>query len=145
MPLLPGISTVGLGLSVLWTEGQNGGITLPETSNWTSYKTAKQVGLLGKRVPWCRVGMRILYFDPEAQFKVSTFLAQPSCADGVTIQVTTSDMHFKNKVIPYENKTLHGRVCETWLRGWKIYSIDTGFDKGGPGGELLVDRREHLN
>jgi hypothetical protein len=71
--------------------------------------------------------------------------SQPSCADGVIIQVTTSDMHFKNKVTPYENKTLHGRVCETWLRGWKIYSIDTGFDKGGPGGELLVDRREHLN
>jgi allantoinase len=71
-----GISTVGLGLSVLWTEGQNRGITLPEISNWTSYKTAKQVGLLGRKgalvQDW---DADICIFDPEAQFKVSAFPA----------------------------------------------------------------------
>ena len=49
-------------------------------------------------------------------------------------------MHFKNKVTPYEGKTLRGRVCETWLRGRRIYSTDAGFEneKAGPQGKLLL-------
>lgn len=51
-------------------------------------------------------------------------------------------MHFRNKITPYEGKTLHGRVCETWLRGNKIYDLEapSHFDeKSGPIGELLID------
>ncbi|KAI5792015.1 hypothetical protein EDC01DRAFT_616142 [Geopyxis carbonaria] len=121
-----GISTVGLGLSVLWTEGQKRGVTLEQMSEWTSYKTAKQVGLLGQKGSleegW---DADICVFDPEDEF-----------------MVTAADMHFKNKVTPYESKTLKGRVCETWLRGQKIYSVDRGFEKGGPIGELLIEKRK---
>jgi allantoinase len=54
-------------------------------------------------------------------------------------------MHFKNKTTVYEGKELRGRVCETWLRGRKIYSLDRGFEKGGPQGGLLLAGREHKN
>jgi len=52
-------------------------------------------------------------------------------------------MKFKNKITPYENKTLDGIVCETWLRGKKIYSKDDGFvEDEGPQGNLLMDKWE---
>jgi allantoinase len=124
-----GVSTVGLGLSVLWTEGQKRGVDLATMAEWTAWKTAKQVGLLGTKgglvQGW---DGDVCVFDPEASFTV-----------------TTQDMHFKNKVTPYEGKTLRGRVCETWLRGRRIYSNEAGFEKGGPQGELLLGAREHLN
>ena len=51
-------------------------------------------------------------------------------------------MHFKNKVTPYENRTLNGVVHETWLRGRRIYTAAGGFmEKEGPRGELLLERR----
>ncbi|KAF3934824.1 Allantoinase [Dactylella cylindrospora] len=122
-----GISTVGLGLSVLWTEGKKRGVDLIQISKWTSEETARQVGLLGKKGK-IAVGYDadICVFDPDSSFKV-----------------TTSEMHFKNKITPYENKTLNGIVCETWLRGKQIYSKDTGFDEAaGPIGTLLLDKRQ---
>lgn len=55
-------------------------------------------------------------------------------------------MKFKNKVTPYENKTLKGKVCETWLRGRRIYSSVEGFnEKMGPSGEMLLERRAFPN
>lgn len=67
-----GISTVGLGLSVLWTEGRERGVTLEEVYKWTTLMTAKQVGLLGTKGAlepgW---DADICIFDPEASFTVS--------------------------------------------------------------------------
>lgn len=40
-----GISTLGLGLSLLWTEGSKRGITIAQIINWTSVKTAEHAGL----------------------------------------------------------------------------------------------------
>lgn len=121
-----GISTVGLGLSVLWTEGAPRGVTLPEIVDWCCYKTSKQVGLLGKKgaleVGW---DADICVFDDEASFIVSA-----------------EDMKFKNKVSPYESKTLKGVVRETWLRGGRVFSRGDGFEeKAGPKGQLLVEMR----
>lgn len=56
-------------------------------------------------------------------------------------QVTPTEMHFRNKVSPYENKTLKGRVLETWLRGSKIYSLREGLDSKGPQGVMLLNRQ----
>ena len=78
-----GISTVGLGLSVLWTEGKaRGGVTLEEMSRWTAYMTAKQVGLLGVKGAlepgW---DADICIFDPEASFTVNIPPLAPHIAD----------------------------------------------------------------
>ena len=44
-----GIATIGLGLSVLWTEGKARGIRFQDLVRWMSVGTAKQVGLYGKK------------------------------------------------------------------------------------------------
>lgn len=122
-----GISTVGLGLSVLHTEGLKRGMGIEKMVELTCYNTAKQVGLLGTKgaleVGW---DADIAVFDPEASFEVAT-----------------KHMHFKNKITPYEGKTLHGRVQQTWLRGKKIFDLESSehFDeKAGPVGELLIEK-----
>ena len=52
-------------------------------------------------------------------------------------------MLFRNKVSPYENKTLKGVVRETWLRGQRVFSREDGFtDKTGPHGKLLLEPRK---
>jgi allantoinase len=52
-------------------------------------------------------------------------------------------MLFRNKVSPYQDKTLKGVVKETWLRGQRIFSREEGFgEKTGPSGKLLLEPRK---
>ncbi|KAF2477959.1 allantoinase [Lindgomyces ingoldianus] len=124
-----GISSVGLGLPILWTEGtkRDEDFSIEEVVRWCCKNTAKQVGL-GKSKGDLSVGFDadIVVFDDEAKFVVEP-----------------STMLFRNKVSPYENKTLKGVVRETWLRGQRIYSREDGFmEKAGPTGKLLLEPRE---
>jgi len=51
-------------------------------------------------------------------------------------------MLFRNKVSPYQNKTLKGVVRETWLRGQRVFTREGGFsEKMGPGGKMLIEPR----
>lgn len=67
-----GISTLGLGLSLLWTEGKKRGIPLAKIVEWTSVNTSKHVGL-AERKGAIREGFDADFaiFDPAASFKVS--------------------------------------------------------------------------
>jgi allantoinase len=52
-------------------------------------------------------------------------------------------MLFRNKVSPYQNKTLKGVVRETWLRGERVFTREEGFaEKVGPKGKLLLEPRK---
>ena len=74
-----GVSTVGLGLSVLWTEGRRRGVDLPTMAEWTAYNTAKQVGLLGRKGALAPGhDADICVFDPDASFTVR-FPLSPLC------------------------------------------------------------------
>ena len=122
-----GVSSVGLGISILWTEGEKKGITAEDIVRWCCKSTAEQVGL-GHQKGDIAVGLDgdIAVFDDE-----STFEVEPST------------MLFRNKCSPYEEKTLKGIVKETWLRGRKIHSRGHGFDsKEGPAGKLLLELRK---
>lgn len=44
-----GIATIGLGLSVLWTEGEQRGVKFQDLTRWMAADTAKQVGLYGRK------------------------------------------------------------------------------------------------
>ena len=121
-----GVSSVGLGLSILWTEGQKRGITAEDIGRWCCKNTAHQIGL-GHRKGDLQVGYDgdVAVFDDEATFEVEP-----------------STMLFRNKCSPYQGKMLKGVVRETWLRGRKIHSRENGFDaKQGPLGELLLEPR----
>jgi allantoinase len=74
-----GISTLGLGLSVLWTEGQKRGVDIRQIIDWVSVKTAVHAGL-DDRKGKLAIGFDadIIVFDPAAEFKVRCCTLQSS-------------------------------------------------------------------
>lgn len=124
-----GISSVGLGISILWTEAASRNITIQDIVTWCCRHTAKQVGLENQKGE-LGVGFDadIAVFDDEAEFVV-----QPNT------------MLFRNKCSPYQGKVLKGVVKETWLRGRKIHDREGGFsEKLGPTGKLLLEPRQKV-
>lgn len=69
-----GISTLGLGLSLLWTEGRKRGLSLGKILNWTSRRTAEHAGI-GHRKGQLKVGYDgdLVLWDSEAEFEVRSF------------------------------------------------------------------------
>ena len=123
-----GVSSVGLGISILWTEGQKRGISVEEIVRWCCKNTAKQVGLERQKGD-IGVGYDgdIAVFDDEGEFVVEE-----------------NTMLFRNKCSPYQGKRLRGVVRETWVRGRRVFEKKNGFDeKKGPVGTLLLEPREH--
>lgn len=125
-----GISSVGLGLSILWTEAMRRehevNSTLLNVVDWCCRSTAKQVGLEHKKGE-LKVGMDgdVAVFDDEGTFEVQH-----------------DSMLFRNKCSPYQGKVLRGVVRETWLRGRRVHTRAKGFvEKAGPFGELLLEPR----
>jgi allantoinase len=128
-----GISSVGLGLSILWTEAMSRGLNVEETIlnivTWCCSNTAKQVGLEHRKGE-LKVGMDgdVCVFDDQGTFDV-----QPNT------------MLFRNKCSPYEGQTLRGFAAATYLRGRKIHSRESGFsEKAKPSGELLLEPRVRI-
>ncbi|KAF5386109.1 hypothetical protein D9615_002251 [Tricholomella constricta] len=103
-----GISTLGLGLSLLWTEGQKRGVSLAQIVDWTSTKSAEHAGL-GHLKGKLQVGLDgdFVIWNPNAEFTV-----------------TRESLNFKNKVSPYVGMTLQGQVEMTFLRGVLVYDIN---------------------
>lgn len=118
-----GISSIGLGLSILWSQAKKKGITLADISRWTSFNTAKQCGLerrkgsieVGKDADFC-------IFDPEAMWSFDQ-----------------SKMFFKNKYSPYNGMQVSGKVTETILRGASVYRFGEEFAE--PRGKPLLEPR----
>ncbi|OLL24307.1 putative allantoinase 1 [Neolecta irregularis DAH-3] len=89
-----GISTLGLGLPLLWTEGSKRGAKIQDLSKWMTYNTARQVSLLGQKGE-IKVGQAadLCIWDPEGSFTVDE-----------------DQLLFKNKVTPY----LERKLFERW-------------------------------
>ncbi|PWY69743.1 allantoinase [Aspergillus heteromorphus CBS 117.55] len=131
-----GISSVGLGLPILWTEIsrrkalKSGDETatkqaLQDIVRLCCTNTAAQVGLQhqkGDLVPGHDAD--ICVFDDAAEWVVEP-----------------STMLFRNKCSPYQGRKLRGLVRETWLRGEKVFSHDAGFSSKTPSGGLLLQSR----
>lgn len=134
-----GISSLGLGLPVLWTELNRGTVEplqteksalLLQASKWLSSNPARLVGL-ERRKGRLEVGFDadVLTFDPARFWTVES-----------------ADLKFRHKMSPYQGRTMKGRVMETWLRGRKIYSVNGqngGFAADQPRGVLLTEPRTH--
>jgi allantoinase len=132
-----GISSVGLGLPILWTEITSRSspaktpLTITDVVRLCAVNTSKQVGL-SHRKGALRPGLDadICVFDDRAEFTVGR-----------------EQMLFRNKVSPYQGKKMKGVVKETWVRGQQVYERggeNGGFvGKGGvPVGRLLLERRK---
>ncbi|PCH44615.1 allantoinase [Wolfiporia cocos MD-104 SS10] len=117
-----GISTLGLGLSLLWTEARRRGVGVARIVEWLCVRTARHAGL-GDRKGRLRAGFDadVVVWDPEAEF-----------------EVTKEGLNFKNKLTPYEGMVLRGRVEQTYVRGMLVYDRAAGgFDGLKPVGKLL--------
>ena len=68
-----GISTLGLGLSLLWTEAKKREVSLKQVVGWMSKKTAEHAGL-GESKGQLKLGNDgdFALWDPEASFTVSS-------------------------------------------------------------------------
>lgn len=129
-----GISSVGLGLPILWTEMTRRGLTGPDSAvtdlvKWCCVNTAAQVGL-HKRKGDLTVGFDgdICVFDDETEW-----IVEPST------------MLFRNKCSPYQGKKMKGQVKETWLRGQRVFvrgAENGGFVGKACSGRLLLEPRE---
>jgi len=117
-----GISTLGFGLSLLWTEGRKRNVPIGTILRWVSENTASHAGL-GDRKGKIAGGYDadLIIWDPNAQYTITKEMVQ-----------------FKNKVTPYEGMMLSGRVEQTILRGRPIYDgISNKFFNPMPSGALL--------
>ncbi|KAH6677338.1 hypothetical protein B0J14DRAFT_506787 [Halenospora varia] len=129
-----GISSVGLGLPILWTEAtsrQKSSITILDVVRLCAVNTSKQVGLSHKKGA-LRPGMDadVCVFDDQGEFVVGR-----------------EEMLFRNKVSPYQGRKMRGVVKETWVRGQKVFERDGangGFvgKAGLPIGKLLLEKRK---
>ena len=127
-----GVSSVGLGLPVLWTAAKEGRRTISplDVARWCCENTAKQVGLEHRKGK-LEVGFDgdICVFDDKAEWIVG--------AEG-------GPLLFRNKVSAYEGKRMIGKVRETWLRGrkvWEAKAHNEGFGGKKPSGHLLLEPR----
>ena len=119
-----GVSSVGLGLPILWTAGAERGLSVEHVAKWCCRNTAAQVGL-DHRKGDIAVGMDgdVCVFDDEAEWVLGA-----------------ESLLFRNKCSPYQGRKMRGMVRETWVRGVKVFNRDEGFGKG-PVGELLLEPR----
>jgi allantoinase len=128
-----GISSVGLGLPILWTEMTRRGLTAPDSAitdlvQWCCVNTAAQVGLDKQK------GQLAVGFDGD----ICVF------DDGAEWVVEPSTMLFRNKCSPYQGKRMQGQVRETWLRGRRVFvkgAENGGFVGKACSGRLLLEPR----
>ncbi|KAI1100905.1 allantoinase [Jackrogersella minutella] len=130
-----GISSVGLGLPILFTAAKKRALAGSEATpsivdivRLCCSATAKQVGL-SHRKGALRAGMDadVCVFDDAEEWVLRS-----------------AGMHWKNRCSPWEGHRFAGRVKETWVRGQKVFEhggVNAGFVGGMPVGEAITEKR----
>ena len=95
-----GVASVQLGLPAVWTAGEEFGIELSDIARWLAANPCA-----GFRVP----GKGSIAVGNDADFAV--------VAPEETFVVDVEDLEHKNKISPYQGRTLRGVVKRTVLRG----------------------------
>ncbi len=108
-----GVSSLQLGLPIIWTEARRRGVGLEQVVQWMSARPAELAGLSAK-------GKLSLGFDAD----LSVF------APDEAFVVDASRLKHKNPITPYDGRALSGVVRRTFLRGTEV-------DGRTPTGRLL--------
>jgi allantoinase len=96
-----GISSLQLGLPVMWTEARQRGIGLPALAGWMAAAPARLTGLAdrGSITPGLRADL--CAFAPDATFRVDP-----------------AQLRHRHHVTPYAGHELYGTVSRIWLAGF---------------------------
>jgi len=115
-----GISSLQIGLSAVWTGARARGRSVRDIVHWMSAAPARLAGLT-RRKGAIAVGCDadLVFWDPEAEHAI----------DAATLE-------HRNKITPYQGRTLKGAVMRTILRGETIYERGVGFARA-PSGQWL--------
>ncbi len=118
-----GISSLGLGLPVLWGECARRGVPPERLARWMALAPARLAGLddakgslaAGKDADFC-------LFDPAAAWTIAA-----------------ESLWTRHRISPYVGRSVAGGVMETWLRGERVFAA--GAMDGPPRGRLLARPR----
>ncbi|NOJ58835.1 allantoinase AllB [Arthrobacter sp. 260] len=105
-----GVSSLQLGLPLIWTEARQRGIELRQVSEWMSARPAQLARLASKGALAVGFDADLAIFAPD-----DVFVVDPG------------KLHHKNPITPYAGKQLAGVVRRTFLRGRLIdFSVPSG-------------------
>jgi allantoinase len=112
-----GISSLQLGLASIWTAARPRGARVDDVVAWMCASPARLAGLSGRKGA-IAVGCDadLVFWDP-----------------GATFSVDADALEHKNKITPYQGRTLYGQVVRTILRGETIYERGAGFTRAPTG------------
>jgi allantoinase len=113
-----GISSLQLGLPLVWTAARGRGVTLETVVAWMSAAPAALNGLWAKGEIAEGGDADLVVFAPDEQFVVEP-----------------ERLYHRNPVSPYAGMALHGRVRTVWCRGRRV--VRDGIVGGSPDGRLL--------
>jgi allantoinase len=109
-----GISSVQLGLAVVWTQAHRRGYRLADVVRWMATAPADLVGLPAKGRIEPGADADLVAFAPEEELVVDPAV-----------------LHHRHRLTPYAGQRLQGVVHATWLRGERV-------DGTTPRGRLLT-------
>ncbi len=109
-----GISSLQLGLPVVWTQARRRGIPLADVVRWMATAPADRVGLATKGRIEAGADADLVAFAPDQEWDVDV-----------------AALHHRNPVCAYAGRRLTGAVRRTWLRGTPVT------DDPAPHGRLL--------
>ena len=98
-----GISSLEIGLPVVWTEARRRGFALADVVRWMAERPARLVGLRRKGRIGVGYDADFCVFAPDEAFVVDP-----------------KRLHHKNPITPYDGRPLLGVVHSTWLRGEEL-------------------------
>jgi allantoinase len=110
-----GISSLQIGLSVVWSVARRRGFTLSDVARWMAEFPAELAGLTTKGRIAVGCDADFVAFDPDASWVVRG-----------------SELLHRHPVTPYDGRTLTGRVTQVWLGGAEATPDDP------PRGRLLA-------
>ena len=108
-----GVSSLQLGLSLIWTEARRRGISLDQVVQWMATRPAELVRLPSKGKLALGYQADLAVFAPDQAYVVDP-----------------AKLHHKNPITPYAQMPLSGVVRRTFLRGRQV-------DGQSPTGQLL--------
>jgi allantoinase len=115
-----GISSLQIGLSIIWTEARKRGYHYSDIARWMSWFPAQLAGLTGRKGAIAEgYDADIVVWNPE-----------------VSYTLTRERILHRHKVTPYEGSVLYGVVEKTFVRGRAVY--DNGLLSDTPHGVIVT-------